>query len=182
LREGDGLGRTSGIPSGFVKTISVVSLRTVPCHVTSQRERKSSSKLAWYALNVLRPSSIKVMNVGLRMLPLCRSDPLWLECPLFMLDVLKVVDSLVESSKCVATWIEQETEGPAQCYRNWTVRFGKPDGSVLSISMGVKGVFGTRWGSFSSSQATFGRDRHEIRQSKGLKQQILDLIYEKKKN
>jgi hypothetical protein len=42
LREGDGSGRTSGITSVLWKTIGVVSWRIVPCHVTSQRERKSS--------------------------------------------------------------------------------------------------------------------------------------------
>jgi hypothetical protein len=34
---------------------------------------------------------------------LSRLDPLWLEFPPFMLDVLEVVDSLVESLKCIAT-------------------------------------------------------------------------------
>jgi hypothetical protein len=99
LREGDGLGRTSGITSGLVKTISVVSLRTVPCRVTSQRERKSSSRLTRYASNALRPSSIKVSKVDLSMLPLSRSDSLWSEFPPFMLDVLEVVNSPAESPK-----------------------------------------------------------------------------------
>jgi hypothetical protein len=99
VREGDGLGRTSGL----VKTIGVVSLRTVPCHITSQCERKNSSRLARYASNALLPYSVKVSKVGLRMLLLSRSDPLWLGFPPFMLDVLEVVDSLVESLKCIAT-------------------------------------------------------------------------------
>jgi hypothetical protein len=38
-----------------------------------------------------------VSKVGLRMLPLSRSDPLLPEFPPFMLDVLKVVDSSAES-------------------------------------------------------------------------------------
>jgi hypothetical protein len=97
------LGHTSGVTSGLVKTISVVSLRTVHCHITSQRKRKSSSRLARYASNALRPSSVMVFKVGLRMLPLLRSDLLWPEFPPFMLDVLEVVDSPVESSKCVRT-------------------------------------------------------------------------------
>jgi hypothetical protein len=79
--------------------IGIVFLRTVPCHVTSQQERKSSSRLAWYATNALRPSSVRVSKVGLRILPLSRSDPLLLEFPPFMLDVLEVIDSLAESSK-----------------------------------------------------------------------------------
>jgi hypothetical protein len=87
--------------------ISVVSLRIVPCHVTSQRERKSSSRLAWYTSNALRPSSVRVLKVGLRMLHLLRSDPLLTEFPPFMLDVLKVVDSPAELPKCVHTWNEQ---------------------------------------------------------------------------
>jgi hypothetical protein len=52
---------------------------------------------------VLRPSSIKVSKVGLRMLPLSSSNPLLPEFPLFMLDVLEVVKSPVESPKCVHT-------------------------------------------------------------------------------
>jgi hypothetical protein len=87
--------------------IGIVSLRTVPCHVTLQRERKSSSRLVWYASNALRRSSIRVSKVGLRMLPLSRSDPLLQEFPPFMLDVLEVVDSPVESPKCVDALFDQ---------------------------------------------------------------------------
>jgi hypothetical protein len=121
LREGDGLGRASGITSGLVKTIEVVSLRTIPCRVTSQRERKSSSRLARYALNALQPSSIMVLKVGLRMLPLLRSDPLWSEFPPFMLDMLEVVESPAESSKCAVTRIEHKLKASAQNSRNWIV-------------------------------------------------------------
>jgi hypothetical protein len=109
LREGDELGRTSGITSGLLKTIDLVSLRTVSCRVTSQCDRKSSSRLVCYTLNALRPSYVKVSKVGLRMLPLSRSDPLLLEFPPFMLDVLEVIDSSTESPKCVATWNEQRS-------------------------------------------------------------------------
>jgi hypothetical protein len=83
--------------------IGVVSLRIVPCHVTSQCESKSSSRLVRYTLNALRPSSVEVLKVGLIMLPLLRSDPLLLEFPPFMLDMLEVFDSLAESPKCVRT-------------------------------------------------------------------------------
>jgi hypothetical protein len=41
--------------------------------------------------------------VGLRMLPLSRSDVLLPEFLVFMLDVLKVVDSPAESLECVRT-------------------------------------------------------------------------------
>jgi hypothetical protein len=153
LREGDGLGCTSGL----VKTIGVVSLRTVSYHVTSQRERKSSSRLVWYDSNTLRPSSIKVSKVGLRMLPLSSLDLLWPEFPPFKFDVLEVVDFSAESPKCVATWIRHEPEAPAQNRENWTVRFGKPDTPVLSILTVVRGATGTRRGSFSSGQATSGQ-------------------------
>jgi hypothetical protein len=47
-----------------------------------------------------------------------------------------------------------ESEAPAQSYRNWIVRFGKPDGPVLSIPTTVRGTAGTRQGSFSFGQAT----------------------------
>jgi hypothetical protein len=99
LREGDGLGHTSGL----MKMIGVVFLRTVPCHITSQHERKSSSRLARYTSNTLRPSSIKVSKVSLMMLPLSRSDPLWPKFPPFMLGMLEVFDSPVESPKYVTT-------------------------------------------------------------------------------
>jgi hypothetical protein len=61
-----------------------------------------------------------------------------------MLDVLEVVDSLAESSKNVATQIRQEPEAPTQNRKNWTVRFVKSDGPVLSILMVVRGTVGTR--------------------------------------
>jgi hypothetical protein len=109
LREGDELGRTSSITSGLLKTIDLVSLRTVSCRVTSQCDRKSSSRLVCYTLNALRPSYVKVSKVGLRMLPLSRSDPLLLEFPPFMLDVLEVVDCSAESPKCVTTRNEQRS-------------------------------------------------------------------------
>jgi hypothetical protein len=43
------------------------------------------------------------LKVGLIMLSLLRSDPLLLEFPPFMLDMLEVFDSLAESPKCVHT-------------------------------------------------------------------------------
>jgi hypothetical protein len=61
-----------------------------------------------------------------------------------MLDVLEVVDSPVESPKNVATQIRQESEAPTQNRKNWTVRFVKLDGPVLSILMVVRGTVGTR--------------------------------------
>jgi hypothetical protein len=118
LREGDGSSHTSGITSGLLKTISVVSLRTVPCRVTSQHERKSSSRLAWNASNALRPYSVKVSKVDLRMLPLSRLDPLLSKFPPFMLDVLEVVDSPAESPNCVATQIRQELKAPGWNCKN----------------------------------------------------------------
>jgi hypothetical protein len=45
LREDDGLGRTSGITLDLVKMIGVVSLRTVPCGVTSQRFKRLAALL-----------------------------------------------------------------------------------------------------------------------------------------
>jgi hypothetical protein len=106
------------------------------------------------------------------MLPLLRSGPLLPEFPPFMLDVLEVVDSPVESPKCVDTRIgqepeatvqnstnridtriRQELEAPVQNSRNWIVRFSKLDGPILSIPTTVRGASNTRRGSFSSSQA-----------------------------
>jgi hypothetical protein len=73
-----------------------------------------------------------------------------------MLDVFEVVDSPAESSKYVVTRIGQEPEAPDQNCRNRTVRFGKPDGPILSILMAVGGAVSTRRGSFSSGQAMSG--------------------------
>jgi hypothetical protein len=78
------------------------------------------------------------------MLPLLRSDLLLSEFPPFMLDVLEVVDSLTESPNCVITRIRQAPEAPDQNCRNRTIRFGKPDGPVLSILTAVRGAAGTR--------------------------------------
>jgi hypothetical protein len=141
LREDDGLGHTSGITSGLLKTIGVVSSRTFPCHVTSQCERKCYSRLVWYASNALLPSFVKVSKVGLRMLPLSRPDPLWPEFSPFMLDMVEVVDYPMES-KCVYTRNEQEPETPARNWANWMAQFGKPDCSILSGPTTVRGAAG----------------------------------------
>jgi hypothetical protein len=101
--------------------IGVVSLRIVPCHITLQCERKSSSRLAWYASNTLRLSSIKVLKVGFRILLLLMSDPLVPEFPPLMLDVVEVVDSPAESPKCVHTQNEQDREASAENRVNQTV-------------------------------------------------------------
>jgi hypothetical protein len=93
--------------------IGVVSLRTVLCHITSQCERKSSSRLARYASNALRPSSVRVSKVGLEMLPLSRLVPLLSEFPPFMLDVLD------RNRKLLGETIETKLFGLA----NWMVRF-----------------------------------------------------------
>jgi hypothetical protein len=69
-----------------------------------------------------------------------------------MLDVLEVVDFLAESSKCVATWNDQEPKAYAQNYENRIVRFGKSDGPVLSIPTAVRGATDTWWVSFFSDQ------------------------------
>jgi hypothetical protein len=115
------------------------------------------------------------------MLPLSRSDPLLSEFPSFMLDVLEVVDSLAESPKCVATWIGQELEDPGLSCGNQTIWFAKSDGPILSIPTTVRDTVGTRWWSFSSSQAMSGwRIGKNHNKSKGLKWRILDLIDEKK--
>jgi hypothetical protein len=53
-------------------------------------------------------------KVGLRMLPLSRSDLLLSGFPLYMLDVFEVVNSPAESPKCVATRNEQEPKASAQ--------------------------------------------------------------------
>jgi hypothetical protein len=139
--------------------IGVVSLRTVPCRVTSQHERKSSSRLVWYASNALRPSSIKVSKVGLRILLLSRSDPLRPESPPFMLDVLEVIDSPAESSKMCCHTNQTETRSPFS-------KLQKSDGLVcqteLSSFVGTNGSQGHHQTSMmcsSSDQAASGRWR-----------------------
>jgi hypothetical protein len=71
------------------------------------------------------------------MLFLSRSDPLVPEFPFYMVDMREVVDSPAESSKCVSTQIEQESEAPAR-NRNQTVRFLKLDPQVLLGPMTVR--------------------------------------------
>jgi hypothetical protein len=60
--------------------------------------------------------------------------------PPFVLNMCEVVDSPVESPKCVATWNKQELKAPPQNYEIRTVRFGKPDDPVLSGPMTIRGV------------------------------------------
>jgi hypothetical protein len=74
-------------------------------------------------LNALLHTYVRVLMVGLRMLPLLRSDPLLPEFPPFMLDMLEVVDSTVESPKCLGTKIRQKPKAPVQNRRNWAVQF-----------------------------------------------------------
>jgi hypothetical protein len=57
-----------------------------------------------------------------------------------MLEMLEIVDTPVESSKCVATQIGQEPEALAQNRKNQTIRFGKPDDPILSIPTAVRGA------------------------------------------
>jgi hypothetical protein len=71
---------------------------------------------------------------------LSRSDPVVPELPFFMLDMCKVVDSPVESPKCVDTRIKQVLKTPAQNRKNRILRFGKLEGPVLSILTAVRGT------------------------------------------
>jgi hypothetical protein len=87
--------------------------------------------------------SIKVSKVGLGMLFLLRSDPLLLEFPPFMLDMLEVTDSPAESPKCIRTQNEKESEAPTRNRANRTIRFGKPNGLILSTPTAVKGTVGS---------------------------------------
>jgi hypothetical protein len=52
--------------------------------------------------------------------------------------------SLSHVNTMFATRNEQEPEAPARNWRNWTVRFGKPNGPVLSGPTTVKGPTGLR--------------------------------------
>jgi hypothetical protein len=54
--------------------------------------------------------------------------------------------SLTDSPKCVATRNEQELDAPVQNYRNWTIRFGKPDPPVFSGPTVVSGATELRRG------------------------------------
>jgi hypothetical protein len=59
-----------------------------------------------------------------------------------MLDVLEVVNSSVESPKCVATQIEHELEAPAQNSKKQIVQFLESDSPILSGPMAVRGTAG----------------------------------------
>jgi hypothetical protein len=80
------------------------------------------------------------------MLPLSRSDMLWLEFPPFMLDMLEVVDSQAKSLKYVRTQNEQKPKATAQNRANRMVQFGKLDYPVPSASAAVKGTVGSTEG------------------------------------
>jgi hypothetical protein len=72
------------------------------------------------------------------------SDPLLPKFSPFMLDVLEVVNSPVESPKCVRTQNEHELKALAQNCKNRTVQFGKPDVLVLSEPTSVWYTAGLR--------------------------------------
>jgi hypothetical protein len=78
-----------------------------------------------------------------------------------MLDVLEVVDSTAESSKCVHTRNEQEPEAPAQNKANRTVRFGKSDGPISSAPVAVRGTVSSDEGVLLPAKwhLTRGRDK-----------------------
>jgi hypothetical protein len=82
------------------------------CHLATQEEELF--KICSVRIKRLASLLIRVLKVGLRMLPLLWSDPFLPEFPPFMLDVLELVDSPVESPKCVCTQNKQELEAPAQ--------------------------------------------------------------------
>jgi hypothetical protein len=130
----------------------------------------------------MRPSSVKVSKVGLKMLPLSRLDPLLLEFPPFMLDVLEVVNSPAELPKCVHTRNEQEPEAP-------TRNLGKPDGLVcqtgLSYFIGTDGSQGCHQSSmrcsFSGQVGVWMVKRREPQQLWRLKRWLKDLIDDKRR-
>jgi hypothetical protein len=78
-------------------------LENIPLSRHLATREKELLKIGVVRFKRLRPSSVKVSKVGLRMLPLSRSNPLWPEFSPFMLDVLEVVDSPAESLKYVRT-------------------------------------------------------------------------------
>jgi hypothetical protein len=57
-----------------------------------------------------------------------------------MLDVLVVVNSPVESPRCVHTQNEQEPETPTRNMANRTVWFDKSNGPISSAPVAVRGV------------------------------------------
>jgi hypothetical protein len=112
------------------------------------------------------------------MLFLSKSDPLVSEFPAFTLDVREVVDSLMESPKCVATRIEQEPEAPARSYRNWILQFGKSEGPILSGPIAVRGAIGFRRSTPLTKQCL---DGGESQQPWRLERWLRDLIKENQK-
>jgi hypothetical protein len=67
--------------------------------------------------------------------------------------------------------------------KNQTVRFGKPDGLILSGPMAIRSAAGLQRESPSSGQVVFDLRENKINdEPKGLKWQLQDLIGEKKEN
>jgi hypothetical protein len=88
------------------------------------------------------------VEMGLRMLPLSRLNPLLPELSPFMLGVLEVVNSPAESPKCVATQNKQEPKTPFE-----TIDIGQSGVVKIGNSQGRRQVV-TRC--FSSGQTASG--------------------------
>jgi hypothetical protein len=63
--------------------------------------------------------------------------------------MVEVVNFLVESLKCIGTWIEWGARSSYSKQRNRTTRFHKPDPLVLSILTAIMGTTGARRGATS---------------------------------
>jgi hypothetical protein len=94
----------------------VLEHEPLSCHLITQVEELI--QIGVVGLERLAILPVKVLKVGLMMLFLSRLDLLTSESHFFMLEGWEVVDSLVESPKCVGTWIEQESKASIRNSRN----------------------------------------------------------------
>jgi hypothetical protein len=79
-----------------------------------------------------------------------------------MQDILEVVDSLVESPKCVRTQNEQELKALAGNRANRIVRSGKSNSPISSALTAVRGTIGSSKGILLQAKWNLTRGRDKI--------------------
>jgi hypothetical protein len=98
------------------------------------------------------------------------------ESPCFMVEV---VDSPTELPKCIGTQIKQRAGSSCSKEESRTIRFGKPEGPILSRLAAVRGIVNSGEGVLSSEKRRLMRENKIHDKLMELQRRLLDLMKEK---